>query len=269
MDGLQAAVLGLIQGLTEFLPVSSSGHLVLAPWLFGWQDQSLAFDVAVHLGTLMAVVVYFWKDLLGLVPAVPRLLSPAQDAQVRLLRGLMIATIPACVLGAVLQVLLDIEFGSPALVAVNLMGFGLLLGAADRWGRRDRQVADLGWKGYLLLGCAQALALIPGTSRSGATMTAGLALGLDRVGAARVSFLMAVPVIAIAGAYEMLKLLRGDEIVDWAAMGIGVSVAFVSGWLCIAGLLKFLTRVGFWPFVAYRLLLGVVILGLVGTGTIA
>ena len=260
MDAVQAAVLGLIQGLTEFLPVSSSGHLVLAPWLLGWEDQSLAFDVAVHLGTLMAVVAYFWRDLFGLVPALPRVVTRATDDRTRLARGLIIATIPACVLGAVIRIALDVEFDSPVLVAANLIIFGSLLGAADRWGRRNNRLPQLGMGGYVLLGLAQALALIPGTSRSGATMTAGLMLGLDRVDAARVSFLMAVPVIAIAGAYELLKLLTADVPVDWQDMGIGVAVAFVSGLLCIAGLLRFLARVGFWPFVVYRLLLGGVIL---------
>lgn len=260
MDALQAAVLGLIQGLTEFLPVSSSGHLVLAPWLFGWEDQSLAFDVAVHLGTLAAVVAYFWRDLWSLVPAVPRIVTRANDPQTRLARGLLVATLPACILGAALRIALDLEFDSPSLVAANLMIFGLLLGAADRWGRRNQRLAGVGLAGYAFLGFAQALALIPGTSRSGATMTAGLVLGLDRVDAARVSFLMAVPIIAIAGAYEFLKLATSDVPVAWLDMGIGVAVAFVSGLLCIAGLLRFLARVGFWPFVVYRLLLGGVIL---------
>jgi len=260
MDAIQAAVLGLVQGLTEFLPVSSSGHLVLAPWLLGWEDQSLAFDVAVHMGTLLAVVAYFWRDLFSLVPAVPRIVTGAQDDHTRLARGLLIATLPACILGAALRIAFDIEFDSPALVAANLIIFGLLLGAADRWGRRNKRLNGLSMSGYVLLGLAQAMALIPGTSRSGATMTAGLALGLDRVDAARVSFLMAVPVIAIAGGYELLKLLTSDAAVDWMIMGIGVAVAFISGLLCIAGLLRFLAQVGFWPFVIYRLLLGGAIL---------
>lgn len=260
MDAIQAAVLGLIQGLTEFLPVSSSGHLVLAPWLFGWEDQSLAFDVAVHMGTLMAVVVYFWRDLVSLIPAVPRMVTSAQDDHTRMARGLLLATLPACILGAALRIALDIEFDSPALVATNLIIFGLLLGAADRWGRRNKRLKGLSMGGYVMLGFAQALALIPGTSRSGATMTAALALGLDRVDAARVSFLMAVPVIAIAGGYELLELMTSEGPVDWPDMGIGVGVAFTSGLLCIAVLLRFLARVGFWPFVVYRLLLGAAIL---------
>lgn len=269
MDALQAAVLGLIQGLTEFLPVSSSGHLVLTPWLMGWTDQSLAFDVAVHLGTLLAVVVYFWRDLWQLLQVTPRILSTDHDPVVGLARGLIIATLPACILGALLRVLLDVEFDSPALVAANLMLFGVLLGLADRYGRRNRQLGDTRWWGYALLGLAQAMALIPGTSRSGATMTAGLALGLDRVASARVSFLMAVPIIAIAGAYEGLKLAKDPASVEWTAMGVGVSVAFVSGWICIAGLLKFVARVGFWPFVAYRLVLGSVIFGLLAQGALS
>lgn len=269
MDALQAAVLGLIQGLTEFLPVSSSGHLVLAPWLLGWTDQSLAFDVAVHLGTLLAVVVYFWRDLWQLLQVSPRILSTQSDPVLSLARGLIIATIPACVLGALLRVMLDVEFDAPGLVAANLILFGILLGLADRFGRRHRQLAHTPWWGYALLGLAQALALIPGTSRSGATMTAGLALGLDRVASARVSFLMAVPIIAIAGAYEGLKLAKDPASVDWAAMGVGVSVAFVSGWVCIAALLKFVARVGFWPFVAYRLALGGLIFWLLAQGSLA
>lgn len=261
MDALQAAILGLIQGLTEFLPISSSGHLVLTPLFFGWEDQSLAFDVAVHFGTLLAVVGYFRREMLTLVPAGLRpLRGQGMDADARMAWGLVLATIPACVVGFVLRAVLDVELGLPLLVAANLIGFGVLLWVADTYWRGDKSERDLGWGGYLLLGCAQALALSPGTSRSGITMTAGMGLGLNRVAAARVSFLMAVPVILIAAMYELGKLLTSDVPAPWLEIAIGTGVAFASGLACIHWLLRLLQVRSFLPFVIYRLVLGGIIL---------
>jgi undecaprenyl-diphosphatase len=261
MDSLQAAVLGLIQGLTEFLPISSSGHLVLTPLFMGWTDQSLAFDVAVHFGTLLAVVLYFRTELVAIVPAAFRPLSgQGFDQESRMAWGLALATIPASIVGLVMQVGLDLELNNPRLIAVNLIVFGLLLWWADARLRGRRSEDHLSWREYFLLGCAQALALSPGTSRSGVTMTAAMAMGLSRVAAARVSFLMAVPVIALASAFEFVKLVTSDAPAPWHEIAIGTSVAFGSGLICIHALLRLLQGYGFLPFVLYRVLLGSVLL---------
>ncbi len=261
MDVLHAVLLGLIQGLTEFLPISSSGHLVLTPLFMGWQEHSLAFDVAVHFGTLVAVVVYFRRDLLTLVPAAfEPMTGRGWSAHARMAWGLVIATIPASLVGMLIRVVFDAEINSPIVVAINLIVFGLLLWWADARLRGERTETELRWGQYFLLGCAQALALIPGTSRSGVTMTAGMAMGLTRIAAARVSFLMAVPVIALAAAYELLSLLMSDGPAPWLEIAIGTSVAFVSGLGCIHFLLRLLQSYGFLPFVIYRLILGGVIL---------
>ena len=260
MDAFHAAVLGLIQGLTEFLPISSSGHLVLMPLLFGWEDQSLAFDVAVHFGTLLAVVAYFRRELVALVPAAFRpLRGGGLDAQGRMAWGLALATLPACLAGFLLRAVFDIEWHDPLLVAANLVIFGLLLGWADARWRGSRGEAELGFGEFFLLGCAQALALSPGTSRSGITMTAAMAMGLSRVAAARVSFLMAVPVIAVAAVYELGGLLVSGAPAPWLEIAIGAAVAMLSGLACIHFLLKLLASYGFLPFVLYRLALGGII----------
>lgn len=257
MDALHALLLGLIQGLTEFLPISSSGHLLLTPLLFGWEDQSLAFDVAVHFGTLLAVVIYFRAELQALVPAAFRpLRGQPMDADSTMAWGLVVATIPACAVGFVLRSVLDIEWHSPHLVAANLIIFGLLLWWADARWRGTRGEFQLGLGEYFLLGCAQALALSPGTSRSGVTMTAAMGMGLSRVAAARISFLMAVPVIAVAAAYELGGLLVSGAPAPWLEIALGSLVAMLSGLACIHFLLRLLTHYGFLPFVIYRLLLG-------------
>lgn len=261
MDALHAVLLGLIQGLTEFLPISSSGHLVLTPLFMGWEDHSLAFDVAVHFGTLVAVVAYFRRDLLALVPAaIEPLAGKPWNSRSRMAWGLVLATVPATFVGMLIRVVFEVEIDSPIIVAINLIVFGLLLWWADVRLRGERQETELRWGQYLLLGCAQALALIPGTSRSGVTMTAGMAMGLSRVAAARVSFLMAVPVIALAAAYELLALLLSGAPAPWLEIALGTAVAFISGLACIHFLLRLLSSYGFFPFVVYRLVLGGVIL---------
>ncbi|RZO84629.1 MAG: undecaprenyl-diphosphate phosphatase [Oceanococcus sp.] len=261
MDALHAVLLGLIQGLTEFLPISSSGHLVLTPLFMGWEAHSLAFDVAVHFGTLVAVVAYFRRDLMALVPAAfEPLTGRGWSPHARMAWGLVVATIPASLVGMLIRVVFEAEIDSPIIVAINLIVFALLLWWADTRLRGERSEMQLGWGQYFLLGCAQALALIPGTSRSGVTMTAGMAMGLSRVASARVSFLMAVPVIALAAAYELLALLLSDAPAPWLEIAIGTSVAFVSGLACIHFLLRLLQSYGFMPFVIYRLILGGVIL---------
>jgi len=257
MDKLHAIYLALLQGFTEFLPISSSAHLILLPRLLGWTDQGLAFDVAVHVGTLVAVLVYFRVDVLLLLSAWLRSLGTRQtDADARLAWFVMLGTLPAAVFGLLLHDVVETWLRSPLVIAAATVGFGVLLGVADWRGRQQRDEHELRVMDVIVIGLAQALALVPGTSRSGITMTAGLALGMTRSAAARFSFLLSIPLIMMAGGYETLKLLEQAEPVDWQAILIGSAVSAVSAWLCIHLFLKLIERIGMMPFVVYRLLLG-------------
>ncbi|MEZ5541277.1 MAG: undecaprenyl-diphosphate phosphatase [Pseudomonadota bacterium] len=260
MDHLHAIYLALLQGLTEFLPISSSAHLILLPRLLGWTDQGLAFDVAVHVGTLLAVLVYFRHDVLQLLTAWLRSLGTRRvDADARLAWYVILGTLPAAVLGLLLHNLVETWLRSPLVIAAATIGFGVLLGVADWYGRQQRDEHGLQVRDVLVIGFAQALALVPGTSRSGITMTAGLALGMTRSGAARFSFLLSIPLIMMAGGYETLRLLEQAGPVDWQAILLGSGVSAVSAWLCIHYFLKLIERIGMQPFVVYRLLLGAVL----------
>ncbi len=254
MDPLQAIILAIVQGLSEFLPISSSGHLVLVPHLLGWPDQGLAFDVSVHVGTLFAVVAYFRRELLAMIRAWFGSLAGrglTQDA--RLAWCVILGTIPVGLVGLAFGELIEEKLRNPLSVATLLALFGLLMWLADRFGRRERDEYSVGWRDALLIGFVQALALMPGTSRSGVTMTMARTLGLTREAAARFSFLLAVPGIGMAGGYELLKLLSLDErTVDWPVIGLGVAVAAITGYLCIAWLLRVINRIGFAPFAIYR-----------------
>ena len=265
MSTLQIIVLALIQGLTEFWPISSSGHLILIPAFTGWTDQGLAFDVAVHVGTLIAVLIYFRRELGAMADSWFRSLtgSPA-DKYARLAWGIIIASVPVAVVGLLASDLIAEHARRPLVVAATLSGFGVLLWVADRRGRRTLSEFDLSWRGALVVGFAQALALIPGTSRSGITMTACLLQGLDRAAAARFSFLLSVPAMIIAGGYEGLQLILSPAPVAWSDLALGVGVAAVTGYLCIGVLLRFLQAMGFAPFVIYRLLLAVAIVAVFG-----
>lgn len=261
MDLSQAVFLAILQGLTEFLPISSSAHLILMPRLVGWTDQGLGFDVAVHVGTLAAVVAYFWADLTKLIHAWwHSLWSGRQVPESRLAWGVLLGTVPVGLGGLLLHsVGADDALRSPLVIASTTIGFGLLLWWAGWVGKQQRFENSLGWGEILLIGLAQALALIPGTSRSGITLTAGLALGLTRQSAARFSFLLSIPVIALAGLLTGIDAWRGQEAVDWTALLIGTVVAGVSAYLCIHYFLKLLEKLGLMPFVLYRLGLGVVL----------
>ncbi|MDH3527087.1 MAG: undecaprenyl-diphosphate phosphatase [Gammaproteobacteria bacterium] len=260
MDNLQAIILALLQGLTEFLPISSSAHLILMPTLFGWEDQGLAFDVAVHVGTLLAVVAYFRHDLVRLLGAwLGSLTGKGITTEARLAWLVLLGTLPVVLGGLLLHDLIETSLRSPLVIAVTTIVFALLLGWADRYSRHLRDEYTLGLKEVLIIGMAQALALVPGTSRSGITMTAGLALGLTRSAAARFSFLLSIPVIALAGGYEARKLLQLSEPVAWDALLLGTAVAGISAFLCIHFFLRLIERIGMLPFVIYRLLLGVVL----------
>ena len=261
MDALHAIVLALVQGLTEFLPVSSSAHLILLPRLLGWTDQGLAFDVAVHIGTLTAVIAYFRHDVMNLFSAwIQSCVSWQLDANARLAWLVVLGTIPVAVAGLLLHDFIESTLRSPVVIAVATIGFGLILGLADLRGRKNRTETSLRVTDVLWIGLAQALALIPGTSRSGITMTAALALGLTRSAAARFSFLLSVPVILMAGGYESLQLLQQAEPVAWGSIVLGTVVAGVSAYLSIHFFMQLIEKVGMLPFVIYRLLLGVLLL---------
>ncbi|MDN3522842.1 undecaprenyl-diphosphate phosphatase [Halomonas ramblicola] len=257
MDWLQVVVLSIVQGLTEFLPISSSAHLILVPVLTAWEDQGLAFDVALHLGSLAAVVIYFRRELWCMAGSwLGSLGGRGVDQDARLAWWVILATVPVCVVGLALHDTIEAGMRSPLIIAFGLIAFGLLLGYADWRHRGERSEYQLGLVDALLIGAAQALALIPGTSRSGITITAALLLGMSREGAARFSFLMSIPVIVLAGGLETVGLLREAVRVEWFTLSVGTLLSGISAYLCIHYFLAFIRRVGMQPFVVYRLLLG-------------
>ena len=263
MDHLHAIALALLQGFTEFLPISSSAHLILLPRLLGWEDQGLAFDVAVHVGTLSAVVLYFRRELVPMARDwAASLLTRRQTRDSRLAWAVLWGTVPVGLAGLAFKGYIEAELRSALVIAATTIGFGLLLWWADAKGRGRRDEYQLGWRDILVVGVAQALALIPGTSRSGVTMTAGLMLGLSREGAARFSFLLSIPVIVLAGGLSTLDLLQEPVPVDWGSMIIGVVTSAITAYACIHFFLKLLERIGMLPFVIYRLVLGAVLLAL-------
>jgi len=256
---IQIIVLSLIQGLTEFLPVSSSAHLILGSRVFDWPDQGLVFDVATHLGTLLAVLVYFRKDLWKM--ALPWLDAEKGDQGSRQLGLiLLVASIPAIVVGGVLSGWIESSLRDIRIIAFTTIGFGLLLWWADARFARSKLLQEMNMKSGILIGLAQMLALVPGTSRSGITITMGRMLGFDADAAARFSFLLSIPVIAAAGTYGVLKMLMHDAAINWLQFALAVVLSALAGWLCIAAFLALLKRVGLLPFVIYRLALGVVLL---------
>ena len=253
---LQAVVLGLVQGITEMLPISSSGHLILFPRLFGWDDQGLVFDAALHVGTLLAVLFYFHADLWRMLTAgLASVFRGRHTPDSRLAWAVVLGTIPVGVAGMLLKDTIEHAFRNPLLVAGNLALWGVVLWLADRFGSRRRSVDQTDLRDGLMIGLAQALALVPGTSRSGITMIAGLALGLTREAAARFSFLLSVPAVMAAGALAVLDLLHAPVAPAWGPMGVAVAVSAITGVLSIHVLLRLIQRVGFAPFTVYRLLL--------------
>lgn len=263
MDTLQIVVLAVVQGLTEFLPISSSAHLILMPQIGGWRDQGLAFDVAVHVGTLAAVVWYFRDELSAMARDWGRSITLRRMVgESRLAWGVLAGTIPVGLAGLLFKDLVETTLRAPLVIAAATIVFGLLLWGADATGRRQRSEHAIGWRDVLVIGMAQAIALIPGTSRSGITMTAGLMMGLTRDGAARFSFLLSIPVIVLAGGLNALELIEQAGPVDWQALLLGSVLAALSAYACIHLFLKLLARMGMFPFVAYRLLLGVVLFAL-------
>ncbi|MBK1645690.1 undecaprenyl-diphosphatase [Thiocapsa imhoffii] len=266
MDTLQILLLSFVQGITEFLPISSSGHLILTPLLFGYELQSLAFDVAVHLGALGAVMLYFRRELVTMTLAVFGSLRTRSiaDPNARLGWMIVIATLPLVVLGLPLKLVLEFLRDDPTLaawvIAATSIGFGLLLWWGDARGKRTRDEFSIDWRDAVVIGLMQAIAIIPGTSRSGITITAGLLLGLTRKAASRFSFLLAIPTILMAGGIETLDLMKASEPIDWFSLSLGAALSFVFAYLAIHYFLKFIERVSMLPFVIYRVLLGILIL---------
>lgn len=253
--------LALVQGLTEFLPVSSSAHLILVPQLLGWPDQGLAFDVAVHLGTLLAVVAYFRHDIVTLFLAwINSITQRVMTPEARLAWGVILGTIPAGLVGLAFKDVIEVHLRSPLVIAVTTILFGLLLLLADRRSKLNRDEYSLGWQDFLVIGGAQAMALIPGTSRSGITITAALLLGLTREAAARYSFLLSIPIIVLSGLSVTKDLVESAAPVDWMTLVLGSSIAAASAFFCIHFFLAFINKMGMTPFVIYRLLLGVLLL---------
>lgn len=258
MDIFQTLVLALLQGLTEFLPISSTAHLILVPELTGWNDQGLSFDVATHVGTLMAVMMYFRAELRRMaVHWVGSMTGRGLSPDARLAWAVILGTIPAGLAGLLFHDVIASHLRSANVIIYTTIGFALLLGLADWLGRRQRNEYEIGWRDVLVIGLAQAVALIPGVSRSGATMTAALFMGFNRQAAARYSLLLSIPIIALAGSYETWGLLRAsEEQLAWSLILLGTAVSGLSAYLCIHVFLKLLARISFLPFVIYRLLLG-------------
>ena len=266
MSYAQAVVLGLVQGLTEFLPVSSSGHLILVPHVFGWPDQGLAVDAALHLGTLAALLAYFRSEIFDLF-------SGALNRRLGVI--IVLATIPGAVVGVLFAKYIEAHFRWPLLIAATTAFWGLVMLVADRQappaspprrtyagsgGRPDDPLEHVGWGQGIAVGVAQALALIPGTSRSGITITTGLFTGLDRATAARYAFLLGIPITAGAGMKEALHLIRaGEHLGDTGPILVAVLVSFLSGWFAVWFLVNYLKRRSLIPFVVYRLVLAAVI----------
>lgn len=262
-------VLAAVQGVTEFLPISSSAHLILAPRLAGWQDQGLSLDVAMHIGTLAAVVLYFRRDVAALAAGTGDILRGHCSERGRLAGQILMATVPVVVAGALLQDVIATDFRNAALIAFTTAVFGLLLWLADRRGDTAvKSTASLDWRMALLIGMAQAVALVPGVSRSGITMTAALALGLTRSESARFSLLLSIPTTAAAGVLATVDLVQAR---DAAVMGEAVlagGLAFLCALAAIAGLMRWLRRANFTPFVLYRLGLSALLVGMLGTGAL-
>ena len=260
-DYFQAGILAFIQGATEYLPISSSSHLIVVPVLFGWDDQGLPFDIAVHVGTLIASVWYFRADISNIfIDWVRSIVGFGSSDRSRLGWLIILASVPVAISGAMFHTVVENQLRSPAAIAFFTILFALALWLSDRYRRGERRIEHLDWKSAVLIGLGQAAAIVPGVSRSGIAMTVGLALGLSRGAAARFAFLLAIPVIAMAGVWQTSQLLASPAHTHWLIFGFAVFVSAVVAYLCIHYFLKFIERIGMLPFVVYRIVLGIALL---------
>ena len=256
MTTMQIIMLAVVQGVTEFLPISSSGHLVLVPRIIGFQDQGIIFDVAVHLGSLVAVCVYFRDDLYFLLKSTPsnfKLNTMGKGS--RLFSFLLIATLPAAILGFLLSDWIEVNLRDPIVIASTLAFYGILMWAADSMGSKKISLDDMKFSDAIIIGFSQALALIPGTSRSGITMTAALILGVKRTEAAKFSFLLSIPIIGLASGYKLLMILFNNISVIWGELLLGMIVSMVIAYLSIGFFMGIIKRIGLMPFALYRIAL--------------
>ena len=261
MTWLQVIVLAVVQGLTEFLPISSSGHLILVPAFAGWTDQGLPFDVAVHFGSLGAVCVFFRNDIAGLIRGAGDVLAGRSETlQARMAWCIGLGTIPAAFAGLLLAGWIAANLRNPMIVVATLAGYGVLMALVDRFAPRDRNISSIRIRDALIIGTAQALALVPGTSRSGITITAGRLLGFGRQDAARFSFLLSAPVILLATMYQVVKLITGDMEVPWENLAVAALISGIVAYLSIGFFMRFVSALGLLPFAIYRFILAGVIL---------
>ncbi|MBK9712818.1 MAG: undecaprenyl-diphosphate phosphatase [Kouleothrix sp.] len=256
-----AITLGLVQGMGEFLPISSSAHLILAPWFFGWPDPGLTFDVALHVGTLFAVAGYFWRDWATLLRAAPR----PRTTEGRLFWLLILGATPGGIAGVLLDSLAEQALRSPLLIAATLSLMGAALLAADRWGGRERDLGDIGVADAVLIGIAQAIAIVPGVSRAGITIAIARARGIERAAAARFSFLLGTPIIAGAALFKLRHLLEAPAAIDGPFLA-GIATAAAVGALSISFLMRYLRQASLGIFVVYRLLLAALVVATVLAG---
>ena len=271
LDFLKAVVLGVIQGLTEFLPISSSAHLRIFPEWFGWGDPGAAFTAVIQIGTELAVLIFFRKDIWRILSTWVRSLFRAEyrgHRDARMGWFIIVGSLPIVVLGVLLKDLIERDFRSLWLIGGTLIVFGVILGVADRVGSTDKQIKEITLRDAVLMGLAQACALVPGVSRSGATLSMGRFLGYDREAATRYAFLLAIPAVVGAGIFEIPEISSGDNQYGWGPTITATVVSFVVGYAAIAWLLRYVSTRSYTPFVLYRIALGVAVLVLLGTGVL-
>jgi len=256
MNIFQSVVLGMVQGLGEFLPISSSAHLILVPWLFKWEDPGLTFDIALHVGTLIAVILYFWRDWLNLIS---KGLTKPKEREGKLFWYLVLATIPGAAIGYLLEHKAETVFRNPVLIAFMLIILGGILYLVDRKSKKQVDMKNISLKTSILIGLSQALAIIPGVSRSGITMTTALALGMTREGAARFSFLLSTPIIFGAAAIKLPKIIANPSMIN-APFIVGMVVSCIFGLASIGFLLRYVQTKTFLPFALYRFLIGALVI---------
>lgn len=271
MDLLRSVVLGIVQGLTEFLPISSSAHLAIVPQLLGWQDPGAAYTAVVQIGTELAVVLYFWRDIWTIGSGWVRgvfSVAARREPEWRMGWFIIIGSTPIVILGLLLEDLIDREFRNLWFIGTSLIVLGLVLGLAERVGRKTKPIADLSTRDAILLGLAQACALVPGVSRSGATISMGLFLGYERQAATRYAFLLAIPAVVGAGVYKLKDIPGGENAYGTMPTIVGTAVSFVVGLAVIHWLLKYVSSHSYTPFVIYRVALGSLVLILLAAGVL-